>query len=194
MRLRRRQLAEEKAAKTAVKIMIPLILFIFPGVFVVLVGPAGIQMAAMMSDKVIAGRRRHRASTRDRLTTSIPNPPRRRLRHGQEPDPTSPRPPARPATVEAAADRRRSSSSSRWSPPCSWKPCRSAMPSGARSWARPPRCGHRSWTRSAIGSKTSGRISGSGSLPISERVPWDPKLVLPLIAVVMAIAMLMLRL
>ena len=40
MRLRRRQLAEERAAKTAVKIMIPLIFFIFPGVFVVLVGPA----------------------------------------------------------------------------------------------------------------------------------------------------------
>ena len=48
MRLRRRQLAEERAAKTAVKIMIPLILFIFPGVFVVLVGPAGIQMSEMM--------------------------------------------------------------------------------------------------------------------------------------------------
>jgi tight adherence protein C len=48
MRLRRRQLAEEKAAKTAVKIMIPLILFIFPGVFVVLVGPAGIQIANML--------------------------------------------------------------------------------------------------------------------------------------------------
>jgi tight adherence protein C len=48
MRLRRRQLAEERAAKTAVKIMIPLILFIFPGVFVVLVGPAGIQIAKTM--------------------------------------------------------------------------------------------------------------------------------------------------
>jgi tight adherence protein C len=48
MRLKRRQLAEEQAAKTAVKIMIPLILFIFPGVFVVLVGPAGIQMAATL--------------------------------------------------------------------------------------------------------------------------------------------------
>lgn len=45
MRLRRRQYAEERAAKTAVKIMIPMILFIFPGVFVVLVGPAGIQIA-----------------------------------------------------------------------------------------------------------------------------------------------------
>ncbi len=45
MRTKRRQLAEEKAAKTAVQIMIPLILFIFPGIFVVLVGPAGIQIA-----------------------------------------------------------------------------------------------------------------------------------------------------
>ena len=51
MRLRRRQLAEERAAKTAVKIMIPLILFIFPGVFVVLVGPAGIQLVAAFSQK-----------------------------------------------------------------------------------------------------------------------------------------------
>jgi tight adherence protein C len=48
MRLKRRQLAEERAAKTAVKIMIPLVLFIFPGVFVVLVGPAGIQIAGTM--------------------------------------------------------------------------------------------------------------------------------------------------
>jgi tight adherence protein C len=51
MRLRRRHLAEERAAKTAVKIMIPLILFIFPGVFVVLVGPAGIQIAKIMMKK-----------------------------------------------------------------------------------------------------------------------------------------------
>jgi tight adherence protein C len=51
MRLRRRQLAEERAAKTAVKIMIPLILFIFPGVFVVLVGPAGIQIYETMIKK-----------------------------------------------------------------------------------------------------------------------------------------------
>lgn len=44
MRTRRRQLAEEKAAKTAVKLIIPLVLFIFPGIFVVLVGPAAVQM------------------------------------------------------------------------------------------------------------------------------------------------------
>jgi tight adherence protein C len=48
MRLKRKQLAEERAAKTAVKIMIPMILFIFPGVFVVLVGPAGIQIATTL--------------------------------------------------------------------------------------------------------------------------------------------------
>ena len=51
LRLRRRQFAEERAAKTAVKIMIPLILFIFPGVFVVLVGPAGIQIANSIMSK-----------------------------------------------------------------------------------------------------------------------------------------------
>jgi tight adherence protein C len=48
MRTKRRQLAEERAAKTAVKIMIPLILFIFPGVFVILVGPAALQIAKTM--------------------------------------------------------------------------------------------------------------------------------------------------
>lgn len=44
MRTRRRQLAEEKAAKTAVQLIFPLVLFIFPGIFVVLVGPAFIQI------------------------------------------------------------------------------------------------------------------------------------------------------
>ena len=48
MRIRRRQLAEEKAAKTAVKLIFPLVLFIFPGIFVVLVGPAAITMINKM--------------------------------------------------------------------------------------------------------------------------------------------------
>jgi tight adherence protein C len=48
MRTRRRQLAEEKAAKTAVKLIFPLVLFIFPGIFVVLVGPAAITMVRQM--------------------------------------------------------------------------------------------------------------------------------------------------
>jgi tight adherence protein C len=45
MRTRRRQLAEEKAAKTAVQLIFPLVLFIFPAIFVVLVGPAAIQIS-----------------------------------------------------------------------------------------------------------------------------------------------------
>jgi len=48
MRIRRRQLAEEKAAKTAVKLIFPLVIFIFPGIFVVLVGPAAITMIREM--------------------------------------------------------------------------------------------------------------------------------------------------
>jgi tight adherence protein C len=55
MRTRRRQLAEEKAAKTAVKLLFPLVLFIFPGVFVVLVGPAAIQMVREMFPKMSGG-------------------------------------------------------------------------------------------------------------------------------------------
>jgi tight adherence protein C len=48
MRIRRRQLAEEKAAKTAVQLIFPLVLFIFPGIFVILVGPAAITMVREM--------------------------------------------------------------------------------------------------------------------------------------------------
>ncbi len=40
IRARRRQKAEEAAAKTKVKILFPLVLFIFPTIFIVLLGPA----------------------------------------------------------------------------------------------------------------------------------------------------------
>lgn len=50
MRVKRRQLAEEKAQQTAVKMIFPLVLFIFPGIFVVLVGPAAIQLMNNLID------------------------------------------------------------------------------------------------------------------------------------------------
>ena len=56
MRTRRRQIAEEKAAKTAVKLIFPLVLFIFPGVFVVLVGPAAITMVREMFPAMSGGK------------------------------------------------------------------------------------------------------------------------------------------
>ena len=45
IRQKRRQHAEELAAKTTVKIIFPLVLFIFPSMFIVLLGPAGISLA-----------------------------------------------------------------------------------------------------------------------------------------------------
>jgi tight adherence protein C len=40
LRIKRRQRAEEQAAKLAIKMVIPMVLFIFPGVFIVILGPA----------------------------------------------------------------------------------------------------------------------------------------------------------
>jgi tight adherence protein C len=44
-RQERQQRAEEAAHKTAVKILFPTLLCIFPAIFIVLLGPAAIQMA-----------------------------------------------------------------------------------------------------------------------------------------------------
>ena len=45
IRQKRRQRAEELAAKTTVKIIFPLVLCIFPSLFIVLLGPPGLQVA-----------------------------------------------------------------------------------------------------------------------------------------------------
>jgi tight adherence protein C len=49
IRLKRRQKAEELAAKTTVKIIFPLVLFIFPSMFIVLIGPAAINIVRGLS-------------------------------------------------------------------------------------------------------------------------------------------------
>jgi tight adherence protein C len=56
MRVRRRQMAEEKAAKTAVKLIFPLVIFIFPAIFIVLVGPAAITMVNEMFPAMSGGK------------------------------------------------------------------------------------------------------------------------------------------
>jgi tight adherence protein C len=49
IRQKRRQRAEELAAKTTVKIIFPLVFFIFPCIFIVLLGPAGITISRGMA-------------------------------------------------------------------------------------------------------------------------------------------------
>jgi len=50
IRLKRRQHAEEMAAKLKIKILFPLVLFIFPCIFIVLLAPALISMAKTLGD------------------------------------------------------------------------------------------------------------------------------------------------
>jgi tight adherence protein C len=49
IRLKRRQAAEQMAAKTTVKIIFPLVLFIFPSIFIVLLGPAALAIMRSMT-------------------------------------------------------------------------------------------------------------------------------------------------
>ena len=49
MRLIRRQVAREKAAKLPVKLLIPMMLFIFPALLIVIIGPAGLSIMEGLS-------------------------------------------------------------------------------------------------------------------------------------------------
>ncbi len=48
MRMRRRQRAEEQAHKAPVKITIPLVLFFFPTILIVILGPAGLRLSEIL--------------------------------------------------------------------------------------------------------------------------------------------------
>jgi tight adherence protein C len=51
IRQKQRQIAEEKAQKAPVKMMIPLVLFVFPSIFIIVLGPSIITIIAMFKQR-----------------------------------------------------------------------------------------------------------------------------------------------
>ena len=51
MRVKRRQLAQERAAKSPVKMLIPMVFCIFPSLFVIVLGPAALNIADVFGGK-----------------------------------------------------------------------------------------------------------------------------------------------
>ena len=50
MRLKRRQRAEEKAMKVPVKVLFPMVVFILPVLFMIVLAPAGMEIAATLKN------------------------------------------------------------------------------------------------------------------------------------------------
>ena len=50
MRDKRSQAAEEAARKTVIKLIFPLVFFILPAIFIILLGPPGLQIVQMLAD------------------------------------------------------------------------------------------------------------------------------------------------
>jgi tight adherence protein C len=50
MRDKRSQAAEEAARKTVIKLIFPLVFFILPAIFIILLGPPGLGIVQMLSD------------------------------------------------------------------------------------------------------------------------------------------------
>ena len=55
MRTKRRQKAEERAMKLPVKLLFPLILFIFPALFVAVIGPGAIKIYRVLLQGALRG-------------------------------------------------------------------------------------------------------------------------------------------
>jgi tight adherence protein C len=55
MRLKRRQFAEERASKLPVKLLFPLLLFIFPGLLLIILGPGFLRMMKVFSQIIKSG-------------------------------------------------------------------------------------------------------------------------------------------
>ena len=80
LRTKRRQRAEEAAAKTGVKMVFPLVFCIFPSIWVVTIGPAAIKFVTVlfpMVEQMKKGRTRHASRSRN-MTSTLTETARRR--------------------------------------------------------------------------------------------------------------------